>query len=540
MQIKITLFILFMGILNSNLFAQELGQAVLVAGPKMVSDQLSRYHNSVVKHLNDNTGDNFVLYNYQKENTVFNGKPLFDKKEIPVAQLHYMIPFFKISNKPPVIMERNQEGKVVKMLFQFDQLLAYKIKSIQVATGEILGVRLVVISRNNSTLNIEDYKKYFGADPATLEKDVKKFNAALAKAHEAYKKQIDDAITNMLKPLNFGHPIKNTEFSKFQDELYSCVRGKSEDKDADPRLIIQCGSNQSVGKHDIFFIYTKKSVGASYDYFVWETRSLAEEVGEEKTALGPLFLNGKSFRKLYESDNELFVSRDENFAKNYINKKELEKIAVALEFSCNGCEDVIESFIASKPAISLVDRGSSELNYFRDLARNEAFINYPVKDLQGKQIGAEVLITIDDRYVNAIEVATGKQLASIDTKKKFLGMSHNTGLRQTHLFEILSNYKQESLPFEWVFTEKESKDALKSGIVYHPLGFEDQFVYEIYTINNIDVNGEQIPQKKVVGEFRASKILSGNLTEANIKDGGKELKKLVADKQKLYIQFKNK
>ena len=541
MQIKITFYLLILGLLTSNLHAQELGQAVIVTSPKYMETELSNYHHAVVKHLNDNTGDHFILYQKQQDATTFNNKVLFDKKEVPVSIIHLMEPYFRINKKPDAVIINDLSGKAVKMVFQLNHLLAYKIKSIQVATGEVVVLKLIVISRNDSQIEIKDFAKYFGGNPNELIKDAKKYKAATAKAHEAFKNEINKSVAPLLKKLDFSHPIKNSEFAKAQDELYTTEQGQTEEEDPDPRLLIQSGSNQNISSGDLFYIYSKETPAENYEYFILETRGNAREVQEETAAIGPVVFGKKGFRKMMEKNIPLFATRNEDFAKNYTSKKLTQKVSIALEFNCTECNsDVIESYLASKPPIRIVDRGSSELVYFRELAKNEAFANYPVDQLQGKQIGAEILISIDNRYVNATEIATNRQIVSIDTQKKFIGVAHNTGFRQAHLFEILSSYKQDLLPFEWVKTDKESKDALKSGIVYHPLGFEDQFVYEIYTITMVDVNGEQIPQKTVVGEFRASKILSGNLTEANIKEGGKELKKLLDNKEKLYIQFKNK
>lgn len=536
---KAYLFIIFM-ISVFHLSGQELGHAVLVSELKSEDQELVNYHKAVIKHLNDRTGDHFILYERRSENSDLSKQVLFGKNEVPVSIIHYMEPYFVVSRKPTVQMQNDTSGKTTKMFFTLNHMLKYNIKSYDVATGSLLHSKEIIIGKNNGNLDIPDFAKYFGPKPAELKRSATKYKEAVSKVHDAYRKTIDNTIAQLFDKLDQFHPIQNEEFSKLQDELYLTTPGKTETAQAEPRLNIEAGSNKNITKGDLFFVYSKQIAGNGYEYYTLEQRCQVEEVESNKAAIGPLTFGARGFRKLIEQNIPLYATRNEEFAEQFNSKKIQKKTSIALESTCESCIQQAETILLKKSAVSIVDRGSAELTYFRELVKREAFINYPVDKILGKQIGADILITLDKKYVNAIDIKTNRQLASAGTRMTKREMFYNEeGFRPAHLFEIMNSYNQDMLPFEWVETIKDSKDALKTGIVYHPLGFEPQFMYQIFLINMVDVNGEQIPEKEFVAEFRAGKSLSGNLSEASIKDGGKELKKLVQEKKNLFIQLKS-
>jgi hypothetical protein len=267
-----------------------------------------------------------------------------------------------------------------------------------------------------------------------------------------------------------------------------------------------------------------------------------KQVGESESMAKTLLFGSKDLAtSLKNKEQILMIPEDNKLALNTLNfDKKVPFLNMAFKKECLFCEFDSEIELMNSPAINLVERKAPELKYFANLLKNENFIDYSVENLQGKNLGYQILISNDSKFLNAVDIATNKNLVSLDKTSKFLGLSIEKSIGLDMVSKIANAYKPEIYGIKMISVKEQKKDKINEVYVYSPIGFDVNSKFDIVTLVKETVDGEDLYRNNKIGEGKLGKIYSTNLAEMKIKDGEKELFAAIAAKQEFYFVYPTK
>ncbi len=480
---------------------------------------------------------NLVLYHTSDSKSLVTPHPQFKDKEKPCSEIIFFSPNIYFNRDPQFEITVDTLGNTTDAFFVIGYGASLNTKAIDLATSKILKFSKNVILKNEQErFQVKDFKKEFGGDPnkilktnsdiyykivEKLKKDYK------PKISEYYKSKVDGAmIYRWFSPEDFAADEKIFEIIPLQ--------GLTDKKVKEFKFNGGIKDNLVKGRN---YICVVKRVIEGYYYYEDLTRVQIKEIGESESTMSTLLWGSKDLAEsLKNGEKVLLIPEDVELVYRKLNDNNKHpKVTLAINKRCMFCDETNETFLMQSPIIELIERSAPELKYFAELAKKENYIDYSIEDLQGKKVGLDLYLIKSNKFLDAIEVASNKNIASIDLSFKFLGLTGSGYLNFNVLSRILNAYKPDVYNIEMIKIIEEKKDKIEKILAYNPIGFDVYSKYDIYTLIDENVDGEIIKRKNKIGECRPNKLFSTNLAEISIKDGKNELFKALKQNEKVYF-----
>ncbi|MBK9253921.1 MAG: hypothetical protein IPM42_00385 [Saprospiraceae bacterium] len=498
------------------------------------NDEVSLRIKTAITKLND-----VSLYDWDSKSNTVTFSTLNTKPESPSE----IVIFFKPAGgfrTPSLLLNVDTTGKTTAAYFKLSGGYHCVAKYIDSKTSQIIKAEVIsLVKDEESFIQIKDYEKEFGGDPAKIKKsDPRKYASLEKKVTEKYEPNFTAFYMGKIKSgVGDGSLFAKNIISSSHD-LYEIIP-QPNFKEKKARFVeINAGSKNNIQKGENFDVLSKRQEG-KYVYYERIASVYIDELKELScVAKTPFFANKDLAQGLINKDVLYAVKEENTRLRSQLDyNSTVPSINVAFKKSCLFCEFSDELEVIKSPVFNLVERNAPELKYFAGLLKNEKFIDYSIEDLQGQQKGYQILFSKSGEFINATEVSTGKKLSIEESKVKFLGVTLKNGVSTTLLQSILYNYNPDIYNIDWVRTSEVKKDKIKEIIVHNHAGFELSKKYGFFTLVKEDIEGEVIERKNKIAEGKIDKIISINLAKLEIKDGEKELFKADSEKQKILIEL---
>lgn len=219
------------------------------------------------------------------------------------------------------------------------------------------------------------------------------------------------------------------------------------------------------------------------------------------------------------------------------------------------CHASVSKFLLTYGRFAVVERGTTrELEAERRLQKSESFIDGKVVE-QGRAIGAEYILN------GHVSVRTGKLFLTItsladnttveagecDIKNNILygegnlvGMS--TSRKVARLLPPMLERWLAKEKFTLVRSLEDDDDETKKVLVAAGTakGIKKGAKLEVFYTVKETVDDEELERFVSVGELKVDTVENANFSTAKVRDGEKEIKKLLTSGQKLYCRFVTK
>lgn len=480
---------------------------------------------------------NLVLYHGSETKSTIAPHPHFVGKERPCSEIIYLRPKIWFDHQNEFVTIQDTTGKTTHVFFKMNHGAIMDIKAIELATSRIIKYSFAEILKPSAErMDVKDFVKVFGGDPHKVQgSDPEKYSKILENLKKEYKQKIFDYYKSRVES-SFQRGWFSPDDFAADEKIYEAIPPKDLNVKKINDFNFNGGLKDNLIRGRVYHCITRREIDGYY-YYENLTRVKIKEIGENESTMTSLWWGSKelaeSLKKgekvlLVPEDVELVIRQLEN------NKKDL-KISIAIEKPCIFCAIENEKFLLNHPVINLVERASPELKYFGDLAKRDDFIDYSIKDLQGKKVGLDLYIVKRDKFLEGIEVSTNKIVASIDMTFKFLGLSWHDAITSDILSLLLSSYKPNDFGIEFIKVIEEKKEKIEKILAYNPIGFDRLSKYDIYTLIEEEVDGEIMSRKNILGQCVADDYYSLNLATLKIKKGEKEIFKALKQNQKIYF-----
>ena len=191
-----------------------------------------------------------------------------------------------------------------------------------------------------------------------------------------------------------------------------------------------------------------------------------------------------------------------------------------MDKSCLLCYSLLESKLLGLENIEIVEREHlKELGFFIEKFKGEQFMDFDMNDLQGKQLGVQVILQVNNRQIQATDVKTGKLLetASSTYDAKLAKLFLDAFEKDIELLDVID----------------EKKGKINELVVYHPFGFTDRQKLIVYEIIEEKVGSELMERQVEIGEGYISDMISDKIAPLKIGKGKKEIYKAMSENRKL-------
>jgi hypothetical protein len=266
-----------------------------------------------------------------------------------------------------------------------------------------------------------------------------------------------------------------------------------------------------------------------------------ESVNDKGSDLKLTFFGSK--RKLAEAlregkDNEFIVATTTAAIKNYNQKLNniTEMQTVGVRKTCMFCSPALEKSLMAVPTVKLVERNVPVLQYFRDLAKLDKFMDVANGDEQFKQLGVRYLFYKDGSKLQSTDIETGRILGSETAETRFLGLTldnSNSPMTAKSLFMETFNKEMQIIKYT-----EETKNKIKEILLSSQFGILPGESFKIFIEETEDVNGKQVKRNVQIGEGFVAKTLSDMVGIMKVKDGEKEFFKARAEGKKVVIKYR--
>lgn len=539
------IFTLFVSVLFGQ--NKEFSKAIVIDETEVKDIIFRSLHDKCMQKLADVSNGNLLFYNWDsKKHTVkFAEKNKYPEK--PSEIIIFLKPEGKFNANPPFEIKTDTTGKTTSAYFALESEVYYSCKHVDAVTSRILQNKTIEIQKlEKKQVKIDNPEKEFGGDPAKIRRSNSgKYNETVNRLREKYKQSIEDAYINSFFMQVAISRIGQYVLSGSQNHFTIIPPATPEKKIK--HVLFNGGAKDNLVKKDHYDVMVKRMIG-DYHYYEDISTVYVDEVGEKESKASTLLFASKDIGTAVTNKEELLMVKSDNtFLKNQLNIKPNEqKVNLAIKKNCMFCEEYLESRLYECPVISLIERNAPELTYFNNLSKDERFIDYSVEDLQGKQLGYELLLTQNDKYYQVVETATNKNIASFETKAKLIPTTESNDVMAPHkivsdiaqadIQRFLSAYKPEIYNVKWVSTLEEKKEKIDKIAVYHAAGMDRYMEYNFYTLVSEEVDGETIQRKNKIGRGKIGKSLSPNISELKIKDGEKEIFKAKKNNENILIE----
>lgn len=429
--------------------------------------------------------------------------------------------FFKIHEdyNKELQFTKDTTGKVTGAYFYLKHFNQYKVALTDLKTSEILFYE----SKFNAALSEMDgisipvpLATYFGsAGPAAMRvKSPKEYNAALIKAVNDFKPKFEEYYASK-RPGFHSILSRALRFTSGEEKPYKIEspwveNGKLKE--------FQCTMMPDFYKDMYVTVFSLDTIGQYIipeNYKTW----IVEEVNGDKGKLDtyfPLPSRNKDAGEAIESGRQLyFVPGDIPYA-DVMTKEE--KVTIDLQGLDLGRGGEVYNFLSKSPKISLINSMDGKLiTSLHERYKGGRFID---SGFNVTSLGAQFILSeSDDSYILQ-DATSGTVMGNVP---KVYG--------DKGVFDLL----QKTLDLKVIIIQplNSKKEALKEALVYSPLGFFDNFYFDIMRRTPENINGRTIYREEEIGRgqmYNAGK--RGHLFgEAKFTKGDKEIGAAYANKE---------
>lgn len=543
-KLYLTIFLIIGSHFANAQNTSEFAKAILVDNSEVKDQVFKKINADNLNKLYSVNSANLLFYDWNSEKHTINFSATNKFPEKPSETVIFLMPKGSFDLNPPFQLDTDTTGKVTAAYFVLTKEVKYLCKHIDAVTSTVLSHDVFyLMKKSQMQLKLQDINKEFGGDPGVLIKsNRKKYDELLANLRKSYAQKIIDAY---VKDYN-----EQTKFSRFgnmvlggSQRAFEIIKPTGKIESKTKSITFKGGVNDNLVVRDYYKVLVKKDI-EGYHYYDDVVTMAIKEIGEEESIATTELLSSKALSEALSSNDQLLLVRMSNVqVLNKINtKNDVPLINIAIKKNCLFCDEALESAIYECPVFTLIERNAPELKYFAALTKDERFIDYSVEDLQGKQIGYQILLVSDNKNFEAIETKTNRILGSF--KKTYQVMADETktelNISQSSIQRFLSSYNPAVYKVDWVKTLEEKKDKINEILVYHPAGMDRYMEYDFFTLVTETVEGEKIDRKNKIGSGKIGKSYSPNISVLKIKDGEKEIYKAKSMNEKIIIEVSDK
>ena len=515
-------------LLTVQLFAQEKAGISLMVNKTWESDPyLNKIFSKFVEHANASKRNNYLFYNWDEKNHTlsYNVKLNEGKKDQPSELLVFVEPKVKYASVPALQLKVDTSGKTTSVYYNlnFGYQIIYKV--IDFRTSRIIAVDATQSEFSNmvhpNLLEISDYKNYFKGDPAQLKRtDIRTYAGIEQKIYNAYKTKI-----------NKHYDTASEYCAKTTTELISILNGLQDkriyrmlnidENNSSNKLVefeIDGGSKDFLEENDFLYLYQKVKYGQR-ESVGFVANASVKEVSENSAKLKIVPFQRKKAAEALNQNTEIFLVRNKNLITD-LNNSGGENYKISMDKSCLLCYSLLESKLLGLENIEIVEREHlKELGFFIEKFKGEQFMDFDMNDLQGKQLGVQVILQVNNRQIQATDVKTGKLLetASSTYDAKLAKLFLDAFEKDIELLDVID----------------EKKGKINELVVYHPFGFTDRQKLIVYEIIEEKVGSELMERQVEIGEGYISDMISDKIAPLKIGKGKKEIYKAMSENRKL-------
>lgn len=495
----------------------------------------SLVQNKLIKTADAEKDINFYIYNWNGAGALsfYPGK---QKEESAITHVNFLSLNTEVEENPPLIIETDTSGKTKAAYFPIRPVLSIASKSIELKTSQIVDYSVNRFTQNPSTSGFNaspraktdiyiDFIKEFGTDPAILRKqNYKEFEKAEAKVKEKFRNEIEKRLINIFDDWGKNVSSKISDYKGIWDNKYFSVIKDGLDLEDDKIKTIKSTATVKDGfKIDDYLNLYEVIKFDNYSSTRFINYFKIKSIDEKQSELDLyLFGSKKKLAAILKEGNELILTNSSSVLNDY--NRKLNKIQnteiVSVKKDCFFCETDLELNLMTVPSIKLVERAANELNYFRNLAKSEKFIDLVDGDDQYKQLGVKYLFYSENKTLKSTDIETGRIIGSETSQGKFLGMSvdnSNSPIVIKTLFLDTFNKEIQILSYS-----QETKNRVKEIIIASPFGILEGERFKIYAQEEEDVNGKKVKRNSEIGQGIVSRTMSNLVAKMSVTDGEKD------------------
>ncbi len=527
--------LLLISLTISNIIAQDIGFAINLQHDG-VEEEI--FFKALCDKIEKIGNPNFVLYDWSDSKLKLIELEKF--KEKPVELSIFTIPVIKFDDpkSPAVITTVDTNGIINSASFRLNYDVSYILKVVNVKTGVVEDIEVVTLFKDKKSnfgpkYSLEiNHKKYFGKKRKSSISS-KQFQAIKKRLYKDYRASIDERFTDNRN--QFIGELRNVVYTLNQAVDMNVYKVNIPDKNTDKikKVTIDGGSANRIFEGELLYIHAIVSIG---DKKFSEVVSFvaADKVSPNKTICKKTFFQKKKkFTKIMKMYDQLYSVRNESAAKKILPMNPDDIVNLSMDLKKDNERWFFENYITKQPMINVIERKlDPELNQLRYIYKDERFIDYKLGAIQDQRLGAQYLLTYEDKNVNITNIATGK-MVSVDSKQGAM----NWYLPGYSVIQSLNMalLKVSGKSIEILKVLKEKKNKVKIIQVYNPLGFKQGDALDISIIKSEEVNGKTYERKEFIakGYVRSDSTLP-SVGELRItKKGQKALYTAIKNQDKL-------
>lgn len=539
MKRKILLALLFCPFLT---FSQE-SNAVAISG----LEERTGNRSLVLKRIEDVLNRKKIkMYDWNEDAHTVNPYGQTIGKESPVNYISFLK--LKVSDDEksyPLFIKTDTTGRTTSVYFISTPAIAFNEKTVEVNTNRIVNLSGATYSAgsdkfqslNRGQINVADYSREFGGDPAVLRRtNLKEF--------EKREKAVIEKYLPIIKKYNVSAYNLFTdyvisEFARSRDEStlkpFSIIK-KEEDKDEKKIKYISFNKDtkDSVSMHEGFTMYQVLSWGKVKTTSEVQGFYAVEVTPTLVTAQIDAFANKKRIAEVLRDTIPVLLFKSERAAFSY--NKKINNITdlyySAVRKSCLFCNSNIEKSLLKVPSVFLLERNAPETRYFQELLKREDFIDYSQSDILNKQLGVRYLFYVEDERIMATDIETGRIIGNNSDKDKLITLRETDATRVK--MTLADAFKQDIKMLE---VKNQSKNKISDVLLYSELGFFPSERVKYYINETESVAGKTVNRKKYIGIIKITKSVSDFVSIGEVSTGDKEMFKLIQANKDIFFEY---
>lgn len=515
----------------------------------LVDDQLNKdevmvsLHDHLENDLIKVKSGNILLYKWNVADHKVTFSPKNRVPEKPCETVIFLKSDGEFLIRPKLQIKRDSTGKITDISIPLESRVRYLAKHVDFATSRVLYNTIIEIqppTKKNIQISIAEFEKFIGTNASEM---AKKSPSEFAKKEDAFVESYKQKIIGEYRD-NFNLKSNSKYFAQNvlepTQKTYAVLPQPGLKEKKVKKIEFRGGKNDNLIYKDNYKVIMKKMLG-NYHYYDDLATMYIDVIGDSVSTASTLLFGDKDLAKELVAGTPLLMVKENNHLE--INRLNMAAgtpgVSVAIKKNGVFGLENIEKIFYESPVFSLVERNAPELSYFAKLAKNENFIDYSLEDIQGRQLGYELLLSPSQKHWNVTEIKTTKNIYSFE-KKSIFGATLIDEISQGELQRILSAYKPDVYKVELVSVLEEKKDKIEKIAIYHPAGLDRGMEYIVYTFAKEDVDGEEVLRKTKLARGKIGKSYSPCMSELNIKDGEKEFFKAYHNKEKFIIEISEK
>lgn len=513
-----------------QLVGQSLGTAVYYSTADSEKTDFGKYYNKVLK-ADLQKDSELSTYTWKRaENAAYIDD---GTKRKPYKKVVYIQNVSHFSDIGAITFKRDTSGRVVGAKYKFNANARSLIKTLDLATSEIVHME-VYDATSMSLYSPPKWKDYLTSDPDKfLARDAKKYKEAVLKLKKKSRAEILDILKKDVDRKVKAMPLPRLIAQSTDDRIFEVTPNPSFKGKKLKEVEVILG-DLPLKKGEELDIYRQVVLeGATYYEHITDFK--VESVGDGTAVAKSNTIFGRKALAKAMQNNEKIIAAPDAVSKfvHQLGYGKKPKVNVTLKKSCNLCSFDRQKSLMDKPCVRLIEREAS-LKYFQNILKSEKYIDYPLDELQGKQLGAEILVTMEENFINGVDIATNREIYS---EKNDIGF-FNAGIQpDEYLYKILSQYRPDDFSMQIVSILDQKKKKVRRLLIYHPVNMPEGKKFNIVKREKEEVDGEVLYRSVKIGDGRVRKKLSTNLGELKVGKGKKDIKKELDNGTTLYLEY---